>query len=256
VETAFGKLSIGPPTVDRRGNGVIPARQVTLSDTSFQIFQPLATVPTPLTPPPDQGGTNAPPSDSPDSGARFIAPRVASPELIHGAIVLGGVALAENVTVGPGSYLHGGDTSAVSIGANTRIGQNTSIHELTFSSVGIGSGVVIGDRVVLHGPLVIGNNVSVGDGTVLFGPTVPDNVIIGARVLVFGPVEISQDVPDDSILVPRGLEGLIAPSHRGPRPIGKRSSLMEDQWTVAAEAGSCRCCSGILLRCVSRSRTD
>jgi carbonic anhydrase/acetyltransferase-like protein (isoleucine patch superfamily) len=234
---------------------VIPARQATLSDNSFQIFQPLGEVPSPLTLPPDKGGANAPASDSPEAGARFLAPRVASPELIEGATLVGGVVLAENVTVGRGSYLHGGDAPAISIGANTQIGRNTSIHELTFTSVRIGSRVVVGDRVVLHGPLVIGNNVSIGDGTVLFGPTVADNVKIGARVLAFGPMEISHDVPDDSILVPPGMEALIAPSHKGPRTVSQRSPAMDEQWTVATEAGSCGCCSGILLHSVSRGGT-
>lgn len=255
VKTAFGRLSVGPPTLDRRGTGVIPARQATLSDNSFQIFQPLGEVPSPLTLPPDKGGANAPASDSPEAGARFLAPRVASPELIEGATLVGGVVLAENVTVGRGSYLHGGDAPAISIGANTQIGRNTSIHELTFTSVRIGSRVVVGDRVVLHGPLVIGNNVSIGDGTVLFGPTVADNVKIGARVLAFGPMEISHDVPDDSILVPPGMEALIAPSHKGPRTVSQRSPAMDEQWTVATEAGSCGCCSGILLHSVSRGGT-
>ncbi len=81
----------------------------------------------------DQGGQDAPPSTSAAAGAHFIAPRVASPELIDGAVLIGGV------KIGPGSYLHGGDSPAVSIGANTVIGSNSSVHELTFTSVTLGS---------------------------------------------------------------------------------------------------------------------
>jgi carbonic anhydrase/acetyltransferase-like protein (isoleucine patch superfamily) len=249
VKTAFGKLSVGPPTLDRRGTGVIPSRQASLGDSSFHVFQPLSLVPTVSTGSLEKEERNAPPADSPEAGARFIAPRVVSPEMIDDAILIGGVELASNVRVGKESYLHGGDAPAVSVGANTTIGRNSSVHELTFTSVRIGSRVVVGNRVVLHGPLAIGDNVSIGDGTVLFGPTVAENVKIGARVLAFGPMEITSDVPDDSILVPPGMEALIAPSHSGPRGTPLRSALMQKQWDSALEVGAgCACCSGILLQ--------
>jgi len=173
---------------------------------------------------------------------------VVSPEMIDDAILIGGVELASNVRVGKESYLHGGDAPAVSVGANTTIGRNSSVHELTFTSVRIGSRVVVGNRGVLHGPLAIGDNVSIGDGTVLFGPTVAENVKIGARVLAFGPMEITSDVPDDSTLVPPGMESLIAPSHSGPRGTPLRSALMQKQWDSALEVGAgCACCSGMIL---------
>ena len=248
LDTAFGTLSVGPPTLDRRGTGVIPARQASLGDLGFTIYQPLSPVPTRATPAPDQGGLDAPPSTSDAAGARFIAPRVASPDLINGAVLIGGVELGAGVKVGPGSYLHGGDAPAVSIGANTVIGSNTSVHELTFTSVTLGSNCVIGDRVVLHGPLLLGNNVSVGNGTVLFGPTVADNVKIGAGVLAFGPISITADVPDNTILVPPGMEFLIAPSHPGPSGTTQQSSLMQQQWREAqAAGGGCGCGIATLL---------
>lgn len=249
VAQAFGKLSVAPPTVDRRGTGVIPARQASLGDLSFEVFQPLSPLPTPSTPAPDAGGLNAPPSNSPEAGARFLAPRVASPELVHNdAIVLGGVDLAEGVVVGRGSYLHGGDSPGISVGRGTRIGQHTSLHELTFTSVRIGSGVTIGNRVVLHGPLEVGNNVTVGDGTVLFGPRIADGVTIGAGVLVFGPVEVITDVPAGTIIVAPGNEALIAPSHKMARGIGQPSRLMLAEWQRAREAGGgCGCGVGAMI---------
>lgn len=249
VAHAFGKLSIGPPTVDRRGTGVLPARQATLGDLSFEVFQPLSPLPTPSTPAPDAGGLNAPPSNSPEAGARFIAPRVVSPELVdNNAIILGGVDLAEGVVVGQGSYLHGGDSPGISVGARTRIGQHTSLHELTFTSLRIGSDVTIGNRVVLHGPLEIGNNVTVGDGAVLFGPRIGDGVKIGAGVLVFGPVEVTTDVPPGTIIVAPGNEGLIAPSHRAGWAAGQPSRLMLAQWQRAREAGGgCGCGVGAMI---------
>ena len=249
LATAFGKLSVGPPTVDRRGTGVIPARQATLDDLGFQVFPPLSPVPTPSTPAPDKGGVNAPPSDSPEAGARFIAPRVASPDLIDNAILIGGVELAANVRVGPGSYLHGGDAPAISIGANTTIGRNTSVHELTFTSVRIGANVAIGDRVVLHGPLRIGDNVRIGNGTVLFGPSVAPNVKIGRNVLAFGPIAITSDVPDNTILVAPGTEALIAPSHTGPRGTGQKAAEMMRSWREAqATGGGCGCGVGCMTQ--------
>ena len=90
---AFGKQSVAPPTIYRRGTGVIPGRQATLGDLGFGLFEPMNPVPTPSTPAPDLGGLglNAPPSTSPDSSARFLIPSVQSPGLIaDGAIVLGG----------------------------------------------------------------------------------------------------------------------------------------------------------------------
>lgn len=246
---AFGKLSVAPPTVDRRGTGVIPARQASLGDLGFEVFQPLSPVPTPTTPASDAGGLNFPPSDSVAAGARFIAPRVVSPELVDdGAIVLGGVDLSSGVVVGTGSYLHAADTPAISIGADTRIGRNTSLHELTFTSLRIGSRTVIGDRVVLHGPLEIGNNVTIGDGSVLFGPRIADGVKIGTGVLIFGPVEITADVPAGAIIVPPGNEFLIAPSHPFAKATQRRSAHMLAQWRRAQDAGGgCGCGVGAMI---------
>ena len=249
LATAFGKLSVGPATLDRRGTGVIPARQASLNDLSFQVFPPLSPVPTPSTPAPDKGGLDAPPSDSLEAGARFIQPRVATPALVDNtAILIGGVELAANVKVGPGSYLHGGAAPAISVGANTTIGSNTSVHELTFTSTRIGANAVIGNRVVLHGPLQLGDGVRVGDGTVLFGPKVAPNVSIGKNVLAFGPISITSDVPDNTILVAQGNEALIAPSHQGPKGSLPQSAEMEPHWHKGSRyAGGCGCGLGARL---------
>lgn len=253
LEEAFGKVSVAPPTIYRRGTGVIPGRQATLGDLGLQRFEPLSPVPTPSTPAPDAGGLglNAPPSDSPESGARFIRPRVASPELIaDGAVVLGGCELASGVAVGPGSYVLGDVAPAVSVGADTIIGRNSSLHELTFTSCRVGSGCTIGDRVVLHGPVEVGDNVIVEDGAVLFGPTVRDGVRIGARALVFGPVEVTQDVPADTIVVAPGNEFLIAPSAPQNASLTMPTSgEMLKQWRRAQDAeGGCGCGVGHLVK--------
>jgi len=246
IAEAFGKLSVAPPTIYRRGTGVIPGRQASLGDLGFGLFDPLIPAPSSSTPAPDNGGLglNAPASDSPESGARFVVPVVASPEKIaDGAIVLGGCQLEEDVEVGPGSYVLGDVAPAVSVGARTKIGENTSLHELTFTSCRVGSDCVIGDHVVLHGPVEVGNNVAIGNGSVLFGPLVHDGVKIGERVLIFGPVEITEDVPNDAIIVAPGNEFLIAPS--APQPalvLQDQSQEMLHQWKLTQASGStCGC---------------
>ncbi|HEX2571399.1 MAG TPA: hypothetical protein VH877_17705 [Polyangia bacterium] len=251
VASAFGKLSVAPPTLDRRGTGVIPARQASLGDLDFTLYQPLSPVPRPSTAAPDSGGAlaSAPPSTSPEAGARFIIPRVVDPTLVSdNAIVLGGCDLAAGVTVGAGSYLHGGDAPAISVGAGTAIGQNTSLHQLTFTSCRVGANCTIGNRVVLHGPLEIGDNVTIGDGAVLFGPTVASGVTIGAGSLVFGPVTVTQDLPPRTFMVAPGNEALIAPTAGQARATGRPSRLMYGEWRRAQDAGArCGCGAGIAL---------
>lgn len=243
LASAFGKLSVAPPTVDRRGTGPVPVRQASLGDLSFHVFQPLP-LGAPGTPLPA-----GPAPDSPEAGARFIRPRVASPELVDDhAIVLGGVELGAGVSVAAGAYLHGGDAPAISVGAGTRIGRNVSIHELTFTSVRIGRFVDIGDRAVLHGPLQVGHQVSIGEGAVLFGPRIADGVRIGAGALVFGPVEITRDVPPGAIVVPAGNEFLIAPSHHYAQGTLAPSRSMLAEWRRASDTGgACGCGVGGLL---------
>jgi carbonic anhydrase/acetyltransferase-like protein (isoleucine patch superfamily) len=243
LATAFGKLSVAPPTVSRRGTGPLPARQASLGDLGFQVFEPFP-LGAPGTPLP-----NGPAPDSPAAGARFIKPRVASPDLVdNGAIVLGGVELGTGVVVGAGSYLHGADSPSISIGAGTQIGRNTSVHQLTFTSVRIGTQVSIGDRVVLHGPLEIGNRVTIGNGAVLFGPRVADGVRIGAGAVVFGPVEVTRDVPAGAIIVAAGNEGLIAPSHNAAQAALAPVASTLPEWRLAMDAGGgCGCGAGALL---------
>ena len=229
VESAFGKLSVGPPTVYRRGTGVIPARAASFGDLSYERFEP-------------QAGFSAPAPDSPAAGARFIVPRVASPELIDpGAIVIGGCDLEAGVHVGAGSCIHGADAPAIAVGRGTRIGRHTSLHELSLTSCRVGADCIIGDRVVLHGPLHVGNRVRVGDGAVLFGPTIADGVTIGAGALVFGPVEVKTDVPDGAVIVPPGMEFLIAPSASGGRGTLPISALMLGSWLAIQQSGGAGC---------------
>ena len=226
---AFGKLALAPPTVYRRGTGTLPARAAGFGDLIFERFEP-------------QAGFSAPAPDSPAASARFIVPRVASPELIDAAaIVLGGCDLAEGVRVGAGTCLHGADAPAVAVGRGTQIGRHSSLHELSLTSCRIGADCIIGDRVVLHGPLEVGDRVRVGNGAVLFGPKIAAGVSIGAGALVFGPVEVTRDVPDGAVIVPPGMEFLIAPSatkQHGSLPI---SALMLASWLALQQTGGSDC---------------
>lgn len=229
VATAFGKIAVAPPTVYRRGTGVIPARDAGFGDLTFERFEPNA-------------GFAAPAGDDPAASARFIIPRVASPELIDdNAMVLGGCDLGAGVKVGKGSCLHAADAPAVAVGQGTTIGCYSSLHELSLSSCLVGADCRIGDRVVLHGPLVVGDRVEVGDGAVLFGPTIADGVKIGAGALVFGPVEVTKDVPAGAIIVPPGMEFLVAPSASPKRATLPISALMLSAWAAAQYAGSHDC---------------
>jgi hypothetical protein len=58
---------VAPPTVYRRGTRAIPARTAGFGDLTFERFGP-------------EPGFAAPPADSPAARARFIVPRVASPD--------------------------------------------------------------------------------------------------------------------------------------------------------------------------------
>ena len=237
VAQAFGKLAVAPPTVYRRGTGAIPARTAGFGDLTLERFEP-------------QADFGAPAPDSPAASARFIVPRVASPELIDdGAIVLGGCDLAAGVSVGPGSCLHGADAPAIAVGRGTQIGRNSSLHELSLTSCRVGADCIIGDRVVLHGPLEVGDRVRIGNGAVLFGPKIAAGITIGAGALVFGPVEVTTDVPAGAVIVPPGMEFLIAPSaanNHGSLPI---SALMMVPWLALQQwAGSdCGLCALSLL---------
>lgn len=245
VAGAFGRVSLAPPILSRRGTGAIPARQAGLNDLGLDPMQPMSPMATPGTAVADA----TPAADSDEAGARLLRPRVADPDLIaEGAIVLGGCELAEGVSVGVSSYVLGDTAGTISVGRNTRIGRWSSLHELAFTSCRIGSDCVIGDHVVLHGPLEIGDGVRIDNGAVLFGPRVARGVSIGAGALVFGPGEITGDVQPGAVVVPPGFEGLVARVRQGAE-LPRRSwlSSMREQWDHALASGrGCGCQLGAL----------
>ena len=73
-------------------------------------------------------------------------------------------------------------------------------------------------------------------------------VAIGKNVLAFGPIAITTDVADNTILVAQGNEALIAPSHAGPKGSLPQSAEMEQPWHKGSRfAGGCGCGLGARL---------
>lgn len=106
------------------------------------------------------------------------------------AVVIGDVALADDVSVWPGAVIRG-DMHNIRIGARTSV-QDGAILHITHASqfnpagypLTIGADVTIGHGACLHG-CTIGDRVLIGIGsTILDGAVVQDEVIIGAGSLV------------------------------------------------------------------------
>ncbi len=118
-------------------------------------------------------------------------PRVGERVLIDpSAVVLGDVALADDVSIWPQVAIRG-DMHCISIGARTSV-QDGSVLHITHAGpynpdgypLTIGSDVTIGHAAVLHG-CTLGNRVLVGMGaTVMDGAVVEDEVVIAAAALV------------------------------------------------------------------------
>ena len=106
------------------------------------------------------------------------------------AVVIGDVAIGEDVSVWPCAVIRG-DMHWIKIGSRTSVQDNAVLH-ITHASdfneggwpLSIGDDVTIGHNACLHG-CTIGNEVLIGIGaTVLDGAVVEDQVIIGAGALV------------------------------------------------------------------------
>ena len=106
------------------------------------------------------------------------------------ALVIGDVALAENVSVWPYAVIRG-DVNFIRIGKNSNIQDHSMLHvshkkadKPEGSPLIIGEDVTIGHHVKLHG-CTIGNRVLVGIGTIILDDVVvEDDVMIGAGSLV------------------------------------------------------------------------
>lgn len=106
------------------------------------------------------------------------------------AVVIGDVALADDVSLWPAAVLRG-DMHSIRIGARTSI-QDGSVLHVTHASdynpggwpLRVGADVTVGHNVTLHG-CTLGNRILVGMGAVVMdGDVVEDDVVLGAGTLV------------------------------------------------------------------------
>ncbi len=117
----------------------------------------------------------------------FIAP---------GAVVIGNVQLADNVSVWFNAVIRA-DTDSISIGKNTNVQDGCIIHEDPGAPVVIGENVVLGHAAIVHGATV-GNNTLIGmRATLLNHVQVGSWCIIGAHSLLPEGTKI----PDYSVVM-------------------------------------------------------
>jgi carbonic anhydrase/acetyltransferase-like protein (isoleucine patch superfamily) len=112
------------------------------------------------------------------------------PELVHptvfiaaGAVIVGEVTLAQDVSIWFNSTLRG-DTTPLTIGAGSNIQEGCIVHADPGFPTIIGRGVTVGHGAVVHGAR-IGDNSLVGIRAILLnGVVVGENCIIGAGSLL------------------------------------------------------------------------
>ncbi len=113
-------------------------------------------------------------------------PRLAAGVYIHpAALVIGDVALEEDVSVWPGTVIRG-DVNSIHIGRGTNV-QDASVLHVSHKSTWDPGGA----------PLVIGNHVTIGHKVILHGCTIGDECLIGMGAIVM----------DKAVVEPRVLVG-------------------------------------------------
>lgn len=99
------------------------------------------------------------------------------------AIVIGGVRLADGVSVWPGAVLRA-DFGTITVGARTNIQDGTVIHCTPIDSTVIGAGCVVGHNAHIEGA-TIGDECLIASGSVVLnGSTVEDGAVVGAGAVV------------------------------------------------------------------------
>lgn len=113
-----------------------------------------------------------------------------------GAIVVGDVSLAANVSVWFTAVLRG-DSESLSIGENTNIQDGVICHADPGFPLVIGAGVTVGHRAIVHGAQ-IGDHSLIGMGAIILnGARIGSHCIVGAGALVTqGKV-----FPDHSLII-------------------------------------------------------
>jgi carbonic anhydrase/acetyltransferase-like protein (isoleucine patch superfamily) len=103
--------------------------------------------------------------------------------IAQGAVIVGDVTLAEDVSIWFNAVLRG-DTEALTIGARTNIQDGCIFHADPGYPTIVGVGCTIGHRAIVHGARV-GDNTIIGMGAILLnGVVVGENCIVGAGALV------------------------------------------------------------------------
>ncbi len=122
---------------------------------------------------------------------RGVTPRLAATAWVDdSAVIIGDVALGEDVSVWPTTVIRG-DVNRIEIGARSNVQDGTVVHvahDGPFSPGGqptiIGEDVTVGHRAIVHACRV-GSRVLVGMGsTIMDGAVIEDDVILGANALV------------------------------------------------------------------------
>lgn len=129
--------------------------------------------------------------------------------IASGAVVVGDVHLAENVSVWFNAVIRG-DTETLRIGAGSNIQDLSMLHADPGFPVNIGEGVTVGHRAIVHGA-TIGDNTLIGMGAILLnGVDIGENCIVGAGALLTqgksfpagslilgSPAKVVRDLTDD-----------------------------------------------------------
>ena len=119
-------------------------------------------------------------------------PVIKGARIAPGAVVVGDVALAEDVNIWYGAVLRG-DSGTITVGQGTNIQDNCVIHEKT----AIGNHCTVGHSAILHG-CTVGDNCLIGMGAiVLNGAVLAENCMVGAGAVVTGKM----NAPAGSLLL-------------------------------------------------------
>ena len=119
------------------------------------------------------------------------SPQLGKRVMIHpSAVIIGDVALADDVSVWPTAVIRG-DVESIQIGTGTNVQDGSVLHvshagdySPTGHKLRIGNGVTIGHRAVVHG-CSIGNYCLIGIGAIIMdGAVLEDYVMLGAGALV------------------------------------------------------------------------
>lgn len=127
------------------------------------------------------------------------------------AVIMGNVAIGENVFVGPGAVIRADENgSTIVIKDNCNIQDRVVIHALENSSVTIEQNCSLAHGCIVHGPCNIGENCFIGFGAVVFKAELGEGVVIKHLAVVEGVVIPGERVIESLQLINNstGVKGL------------------------------------------------